>query len=162
MAENTSGSVVIERILDTPVERVWLMWTDPEHFAGWYGPEGATIRVAKMDLTVGGSRLVGMTVNTPAGPRQMWFAGEHREVIENKRLVYTESMSDEDGNVLAPEDMGMPAGHPASTEVVVELEDLGGRTKMVMTHLGVPSDSPGAAGWNIAFDKLAVVLSASR
>jgi len=162
MADNTSDSVVIERILDTPVERVWLMWTDPEHFAGWYGPDGATVEVAKMDLAVGGSRLVSMKVNTPGGPRQMWFTGEHREVIENKRLVYTESLSDEDGNILAPEVMGMPAGHPVTTEVVVELEDLGGRTKMVMTHLGVPSDSPGAAGWNMAFDKLAAVLSASR
>ena len=26
---------------------------------------------------------------------------------------------------------------------------------MVMTHAGIPPDSPGAAGWNIAFDKLA-------
>jgi uncharacterized protein YndB with AHSA1/START domain len=84
MAENTSDSVVIERILETPVERVWLMWTDPEHFAGWYGPDGATIHVVQMDLTVGGSRLVSMKVSTPGGPRQMWFAGEHREVIENK------------------------------------------------------------------------------
>ena len=32
----------------------------------------------------------------------------------------------------------------------------GGRTKMVMTHAGIPADSPGAAGWATAFDKLAV------
>jgi hypothetical protein len=38
--------------------------------------------------------------------------------------------------------------------VRVELEDLGGRTKMVMTHIGVPSDSPGAAGWTMALNKL--------
>ena len=25
---------------------------------------------------------------------------------------------------------------------------------MVMTHAGVPADSPGAAGWNMALDKL--------
>ena len=34
-------------------------------------------------------------------------------------------------------------------------EDVGGRTKMVMTHLGIPGDSPGAAGWAMALDKLA-------
>lgn len=33
---------------------------------------------------------------------------EYREVVENQRLVYTESMSDENGNVLSPSDMGMP------------------------------------------------------
>jgi uncharacterized protein YndB with AHSA1/START domain len=86
---------------------------------------------------------------------RMWFAGEYREVVENERLVYTESMSDENGNVSAPPDMGMPGGHPTTTEVRVELQDVGGRTRMVMTHTGVPGDSPGAAGWAMALDKLA-------
>ena len=31
----------------------------------------------------------------------------------------------------------------------------GGRTKMVMPHVGVPGDSSGAAGWEMALDKLA-------
>ena len=73
---------------------------------------------------------------------QMWFTGEYREVVENERLVYTESMSDENGNVISPSDMGMPEGHPVTTEVRVELEDVGGRTKMVMTHAGIPSRLP--------------------
>jgi hypothetical protein len=54
-----------------------------------------------------------------------------------------------------------PAGHPTVTEVRVELEDLGGRTKMVMTHVGIPSDSPGAAGWEMAFEKLAAHVGAA-
>ena len=150
--------VTIERSFDAPVDLIWLMWTDPEHFAAWYGPDGATIPSAKMDVRVGGTRLVSMQVQTPDGPMQMWFTGEYREVVENERLVYTESMSDENGNVLSPEDLGMPAGHPTTTEVRVELEDVGGRTKMVMTHAGVPSDSPGAAGWTMALEKLAAHL----
>jgi hypothetical protein len=51
--------------------------------------------------------------------------------------------------------MGMSEGHPTTTEIHVDLVDLGGRTKMVMTHVGVPVDSPGAAGWAMAIDKLA-------
>jgi hypothetical protein len=42
-----------------------------------------------------------------------------------------------------------------TTEVHVDLVDLGGRTKMIMTHVGIPGDSPGAAGWAMAIDKLA-------
>jgi uncharacterized protein YndB with AHSA1/START domain len=41
--------VVIERSFDAPVDLVWKMWTDPEHFKAWYGPDGAAIPVAKMD-----------------------------------------------------------------------------------------------------------------
>jgi uncharacterized protein YndB with AHSA1/START domain len=154
------SSVRIERSFDAPAELIWKMWTDPEHFAAWYGPDGATIPVAEMDVRVGGSRLVALEVQTPNGAMRMWFTGEFREVVANQRLVYTESMSDENGNVLSPADMGMPAGHPATTEVRVELEEVGGRTKMVMTHAGVPGDSPGAAGWGMAFDKLAAKVEA--
>ena len=157
---SSQSAVVIERTFDAPVDLIWQMWTDPEHFAAWYGPAGATIPVAKMDVRVGGTRLVSMEVQTPGGPMQMWFTGEYREVAENERLVYTESMSDEKGNVVSPSDMGMPEGHPTTTEVRVELEDVDGRTKMVMTHVGIPGDSPGAAGWAMAFDKLAAYVEA--
>jgi hypothetical protein len=44
----------------------------------------------------------------------------------------------------------------------VELEDVGGRTKMVLTHAGIPSDSPGAAGWTVAIDKLAAHVAHVR
>ena len=148
------NAVVLERTLDAGTDLIWQMWTDPEHFKAWYGPDGAKIPVAKMDVRVGGARLVCMEMQTPNGPMQMWFTGEYREVVANERLVYTESMSDEDGNVMSPSDMGMPDGHPTTTEIIVELEDLGGRTRMVMTHAGVPADSAGAAGWNMALDKL--------
>jgi uncharacterized protein YndB with AHSA1/START domain len=148
-------AVVIERSFDAPVDLIWQMWTDPEHFKAWYGPDGATIPAAKLDVRVGGTRLVCMEMRSPDGPMQMWFAGEYREVVENELLVYTEAMSDENGNVTSPPDTGMPEGHPMTTEVRVELQDVGGRTKMVMTHTGVPGDSAGAAGWAMALDKLA-------
>jgi hypothetical protein len=69
-------------------------------------------------------------------------------------------MSDEHGVVLAPADIGMPEGHPTTTEVRVELEGVDGRTKMVMTHLGIPAGSPGAAGWEMAFGKLVAHVDA--
>jgi len=153
-------AVVIERSFDAPVELIWRMWTEPDHFKAWYGPAGAVVPIAKMDVRVGGSRLVRMQIATPDGPMRMWFTGQYREVVTNRRLVYTESFSDEHGNVVSPAELGMPDGHPITTQVIVELEDLGGCTKMVMTHAGVPADSPGAAGWMVALDKLAAYINA--
>jgi uncharacterized protein YndB with AHSA1/START domain len=150
-----SESAVIERTFDVPVAVVWQLWTDPEHFKHWYGPTGATIPVAKMDVRIGGARLICMEMQTPKGSMQMWFTGEYLEVVENERLVFTESMADEHGNLMLPSEMGMPEGHPTTTEVRVEFEDVGGRTKMVLTHVGIASGSPGEAGWVMAFDKLA-------
>ena len=154
------NAVVIERSFDAPAELIWRMWTEPEHFKAWYGPDGATVPVAKMDVRVGGSRLVCMEITTPDGPMRMWFTGEYRELVTNRRLVYTESMCDEHGKVLSPSQLGMPGDHPTTTEVIVELEDLAGRTNMLMTHRGIPAGSPGAAGWTMALDKLAIYVKA--
>jgi uncharacterized protein YndB with AHSA1/START domain len=144
-------AVVIERTFDAPVELIWKLWTDPEHFKAWYGPEGASIPVAKMDLRVGGQRLISMEAQTPNGSMQMWFSGEYRELNEHQLLVYTEAVSDENGKAMS--DM---------TEVRVEFEALGDRTRLVLTHVGIPAESPGAVGWNAALTKLAAYAAAHQ
>ena len=146
-------AVVIERIFEAPIDIIWQMWTDPDHFKKWYGPKGFSVPVADMELYVGGRRLICMA--SPDGSMKMWTTGEYTEIVPQDRLVYTESPADENGNVVSPSAMGMPEGYPAMTEVTVLLEDLGGRTKMVMTHAGVPADSGAGGGWEQAFDKLA-------
>ena len=155
MSEQTGSThdLRIERTFDAPVALVWQLWTDPEHFKAWYGPDGATIQSAQLDVRVGGSRQVCMEVVTPNGPMQMWFIGEYREVTELRRLIYTESMSDDRD--------GTPTGlaKSAATEVRVEFNDLGNTTRIVLVHVGIPQDSPGAAGWEMALDKLAGQLA---
>jgi uncharacterized protein YndB with AHSA1/START domain len=157
MSENSvsKDAVVIERTFNAPVDLVWQMWTKPEHFKSWYGPQGFSVPVAELDVRVGGKRLVCMEMQTPDRSMRMWTTGEHTAVITNQRLGYTESPADENGNVVSPSAMGMPEGYPTTTEVTVLLEDLDRGTKMVLTHAGIPADSPGASGWNQAFDKLA-------
>lgn len=149
-----NDAVVIERIFEAPVDLIWQMWIQPEYFKNWYGPKGFSVPVAEMDMRVGGKRLVCMEMQTPDRTMKMWTAGEHKEIITNQRLVYTESMADENGNLVA-----MPGSDsPINTEVSIVLEDLDARTKMVMTHAGIPADSGGNTGWEQAFDKLANLL----
>jgi uncharacterized protein YndB with AHSA1/START domain len=54
----SQDAVVIEHTFDAPADLIWQMWTEPEHFMMWYGPDGVTVPVAKMDVRVGGGRLV--------------------------------------------------------------------------------------------------------
>ena len=152
-------SVEIERTFDAPIDLIWQMWTEAEHFASWYGPMGASIPTCEMNVEVGGRRHLCMEMETPNGPMQMWFVGEYTEISPTSRLVYTESMSNEAGDVLTPADMGMPGDGPSVTEVVVELTDVGEQTHMKMQHIGIPHDSPGGMGWNMALDKLEGLLA---
>jgi uncharacterized protein YndB with AHSA1/START domain len=75
-------SVVLERVFDAPIDLVWRMWTVPHSFKAWYGPAGATVPVAELDVCPGGRRRVCMAI----GPREMWFTGQHVEVTEPTRL----------------------------------------------------------------------------
>lgn len=152
-SQTAQDPLVMERSFDAPVSLVWQLWTEPEHFKAWYGPEDATITVAEMDVRVGGTRRVCMEIETPAGQMLMCFSGEYREVVVNERLAYTESLADGPGNPMPSP--GGSDGHPATTLVTVTFTESAGRTSIVLTHEGIPADSPGATGWAMALDKLA-------
>lgn len=44
----------IERDFDAPREMVFRAWTDPEHLAKWWGPEGMSASHVELDPRVGG------------------------------------------------------------------------------------------------------------
>lgn len=146
--------VRLQRTFDAPIEAVWTMWTDAALFKQWYGPMGMTVPTAEMDVTVGGTRKINMHMKTPDREMSMWFIGVYKELNAPHRLVYTESMCQPDGTLISPQDMGMPEGSPDVTEVIVELSADSGKTHITMTHVGVPSGTPGEGGWNQALDKL--------
>ena len=50
-----------------------------------------------------------MDVGPDDNQTRMWFVGEFLEVTEPERLVHTESMSDEYGNVVSPGAAGWTA-----------------------------------------------------
>lgn len=154
----SKDAIVIERFFDVPVDVIWQMWTQPEHFKNWYGPQGFTVPVAEMDVRIGGKHLFCM--ESPDGSRKMWSTGEYTEIVPNVRLVYTDSMADENGNVLLPSAFGMADDYPVTTEVTVLLEDLHGRTKMVVTHAGVPANGGADEGWEQSFAKMLNYIAA--
>ena len=132
---STEDVTVIERLIDAPITHVWSMWTDPVQFAVWYGPPGASIDTARLDVQPGGERAVAMTVQTPGGARTMWFTGVHVEVVELRLLVYTEAMTDRDGG----------APQSAVTTVRLELTADENQTRLRLIHHGSqvrPSEGP--------------------
>lgn len=72
--------------------------------------------------------------------------------------MYSDSPCDENGDILEPEAMGMPAGMHMITEVIIEITESNAKTHMKMTHVGVPEGAKGA--WNQAFDKMELGLKA--
>jgi uncharacterized protein YndB with AHSA1/START domain len=150
-----SGSaLVITRTFDAPRELVWKAWTEPERLKRWWGPKDFTAPISKIDLRVGGKYL-----NCMRGPdgKDYYTTGEYVEIVPFERLVYTDSFADENGNVVPATYYGMSEDMPLQMRVTVTLDNLGGKTKMTLTHVGIPAGEMSemtSAGWNESFDKL--------
>jgi uncharacterized protein YndB with AHSA1/START domain len=77
--------LLISRMLNAPVELVWEAWTNPEHVANWWGPDGFTNTVTTMDMTVGGEWNLVMH-----GPDGTDYKNKSifKEIIPFKKIVY--------------------------------------------------------------------------
>jgi uncharacterized protein YndB with AHSA1/START domain len=157
--ERGNQDVLITRVFDAPRELVWKAWTDPEHFMQWWGPKDYTCPFCEIDFHEGGKYLYCM--RSPQG-KDYWGTGVFREIIPMERFVFTDSFADEKGNVVPATHYGMSSDFPIEMLVAVTFEDLDGKTKMTLEHIGVPSgpDSEGThQGWSESFDKLAQSLA---
>ena len=85
-ATNTSDrELIITRKLDAQVELVWEVWTNPEHIVNWWGPNGFTNTITKMDMVDGGEWDLVMH-----GPDGMDYKNKSifKEIIPLKKIVY--------------------------------------------------------------------------
>lgn len=157
MNEHNKKELVVTRVFDAPKERVWQAWTNPEYLKKWWGPKTYSCPECEIDLRIGGRFK-----NSMQGPdgKIIWGTGTYKEIVPNERLVFTDSFADEKGNIVPSEDYGMK-GMPLEMLVTVILEEEDGKTRMTMTHAGLPEGehSVGAnIGWNSSFDKMAELL----
>lgn len=145
--------LVMHRVLDLPLNKVWKALTEPEEFKKWWGPKGFTSPSSKMEARVGGKYL-----NCMQGPdgRKYWSAGTVKELIPERKLVVTDSFSDEKGNIKSAAEYDMPGNWPKELLITFELEEADGATKLVLTHEGIPEEmyDDCKQGWNESFDKL--------
>lgn len=53
-SETTDRELAITRLIKAPRELVFEVWTDPDHIKNWWGPNGFTNTIYKMDVRPGG------------------------------------------------------------------------------------------------------------
>jgi uncharacterized protein YndB with AHSA1/START domain len=86
--------LVVTRVFDAPVEQVWKAWSDPEYVMQWWGPEGFTSPLAKMDFREGGTSLVCMRSPDSQDLYNTWT---YREIVPMQRIEFIQNVSDEEG-----------------------------------------------------------------
>jgi uncharacterized protein YndB with AHSA1/START domain len=108
--------LIVSRVIDAPVARVWRAWSDPAEVSQWWGPFGFTSDASTREFKPGGTWR-----HTMIGPDGTAYANVARfeQIVPQHRIVFTNGGGDGDG-----------AGvHFRST---VTFEDLGGKTRVTM------------------------------
>ncbi len=131
--EPKKQDLVVTRIIDAPIEKVWKAWTDPEQVMRWWGPKDYTSPTCKIDLREGGKYVFGMRAPKAQGGQDSYSSGIYSMILPMERLEFIQSLSDEDGNKIDPTQAGMPPDFPKEIPTVVIFK----RAKCDMTELTI-------------------------
>ncbi|QEC67163.1 polyketide cyclase [Panacibacter ginsenosidivorans] len=77
--------LLLSRVLNAPVKLVWDVWTDPEHIKNWWGPNGFTNTIHKMEVNEGGEW--NLTMHGPDGTDYK-NKSVFKEIVKHKKIVY--------------------------------------------------------------------------
>jgi uncharacterized protein YndB with AHSA1/START domain len=86
-AENnkTGRFIRLSKLLNAPIEKVWEAWSNPDHIKHWWGPNGFTNTINKMDMQPGGEWLLVMH-----GPDGADYDNKSvfTDIVEHKKISY--------------------------------------------------------------------------
>ena len=132
--------LVLKRTFEAPVERVYAAWTKPEMMRRWFAPGDMTVPAAEADVRVGGRYRIQMQ----GGDCEFNVTGgTYREVVPNRRLVFTWQWE----------------GTDLETVVTVEFRSVApNATELTLTHEGFDDEATRdkhAEGWDGCLANLA-------
>jgi uncharacterized protein YndB with AHSA1/START domain len=145
-AQRREHTVRATRLYDAPRERVFAAWTQAEHLAHWFGPQGFSIHSCEADPRPGG--VFQLCMRSPEGV-DYWVRGTYREVVAPERLV-VHCTADDARGVQRLEEV-----------ITVSLASEGGKTRLTL-HATAAGTGPEAAamlrgmeqGWSETLERL--------
>ena len=136
-------SLTLTRTLPAPPDRCFRAWTDPQALTHWFGPDKMEVLRAESDPRVGGRYRVVM--RSPGGEEHD-VSGEFREVVANRKLVFTWAWRS------TPERQSL---------VTIEFTPEGATTAMTLTHEQFADEAARDRhrhGWTGSLGKLAAFV----
>jgi uncharacterized protein YndB with AHSA1/START domain len=152
-------TIALERTYRAAIEDVWELWTTKDGIESWWGPEGFTVTVQKLELRVGGELDYTMTATATPQVEFMKRAGmplanqsriTFTEITPPKRLVYAHSVS------------FVPGVEQYSVSTELDLSANGPNVDLVLTIEAMHDEvwtERAVMGWKSELEKLAKRLS---
>jgi uncharacterized protein YndB with AHSA1/START domain len=156
-----TDTITMERTFCATLEEVWSLWTTKEGIESWWGPEGFTVTVRRLDLRVGGTLDYTMTATAPDQVAFMQRA--NMPLATQSTLTYTAvepplRLCYEMEADFIP---GVPS-YPMATMVTFAAED--GGVRMTLTFDAMHDDEwtqRSVMGHESELDRLETILSSS-
>jgi uncharacterized protein YndB with AHSA1/START domain len=142
MSNTNETTLRLERLIPSPPEILFALWTEPAELLKWWGPEGYEPSVHRLEVRPGGRWRT--TLRRPDGSL-LAMSGVYRAVEPPHRLAFTWAWEDENG----------ARGH--ETEVMVSFEATPGGTRLTLLQQRFESKQARDnhnVGWSSAFDRL--------
>jgi uncharacterized protein YndB with AHSA1/START domain len=148
--------LVIERVFDAPRERVFDVFTQPEHLQKWWGPKMVGISVAEFDARPGGKIFM---AERHLDGAIYYIAGVVREIERPSRLVFAIHFANEKRERVSPparSGLGAVWDGEIVSNVTFSAEERRTRVTIRTERSGVTAEwSEGARyGWGESLDKL--------
>jgi uncharacterized protein YndB with AHSA1/START domain len=154
--------ISLERTFQAPIEDVWELWTTKDGIESWWGPDGFSTKVFKLELWPGGELHYAMTATAPeqidfmqrAGmPLTNHTRGHYDEVVKHSRLAFTQIAD------------FIPGVAAYDIESLVELFPTAAGVRMVLTFDAMHDaqwTKLAEMGWQSELEKLGRALASRR
>lgn len=136
MSDDQKQDLVFKHVFEAPLETVWRLWSEPEMFKLWWGPDKFDCPMAKINFKEGETSVVSM-ISKELGFPEQFSAMRYTKIVPYERIEYIHNMADSNGNKVDPKALGLPADFPQDQLQIVTLKDLGNnKTEMTITEKG--------------------------
>lgn len=119
----------ITRTVNAPVHLVWEAFSKAGHLSQWWAPKGFTSVAKAFDFTPGGTFHYGLQSGQG---HTMWGLFVYREIEKPSRIVFTNSFSNEAGEVVPAPEVPFGKSWPLAILNDISFEDRGDATVMHM------------------------------
>jgi len=162
MSSTERFDMILTRQFDVPKERVWRAWSDADEVMRWWGPEGFTSPMCRMDFREGGTTLVSMRSDQGMEIYNTWT---YTSIEPMDRIEFINGFADQHGNRVVPADIGLPPAIPDEVPHVLtfrSIDDAG--TELTVHEYGYPYQQTAEMsrmGMDQCLDKMASSFTAT-
>ncbi len=170
-APTVAGSTPQPRVLEirrefqVPVAHLFKAFTTAEALKAWWWPNGLHADRIDLDFREGGRYFISMKGQVQGKDASGGMTGEFEEIVENERIVMTDSFADENGRAISAEEAGMSGQWPEQISITFEFEAAGKEaSRFRLAQQGIPDEMQEdcVQGWSESFDKLEKYLASRK